>query len=388
MEFLHKSLEALPGARDTDLMFLKNVLKNPVLNSLAEVTEKLESSGAIQQSKPVIPGSSTTSLINEVREYCYKYFDQDRYARELFHLLSNPHFIAVMDAHDQVANKSYEEEHDVMKESDSIESDLPNEETPNAYKIDKIVGIRKKDDEPLGMTFRVEDDKHIVIARILRGGLVDRQGLLHVGDQILEVNGKPVIAPHQLMEQLRLSRGSVTLKIVPSFHESVITAPCYMRALYSYDPSSDSLLPCKELGIAFNQADVLEVLNQEDPNWWQARRTDIEDAPIGLIPSQVCFFSHLSLSMRIKLIYFFFVFRRNWKRKGKHLLDLNSIMLLKQLSVEQKSRKKRRRKCIKYKLTIILTRPNLPCMRKFVEFPRLSVKLCFLLVLKVLGEEL
>lgn len=280
MDYLQKSLEALPGARDTDLMFLKKVLKNPVLNSLVEVTEKLDS--AFQQSKPVIPGNST-SLINEVREYCYKYSDQDRYARELFHILSNPHLIAVMEAHDQVATKSYEEEHDAIKESDSIESDLPNEETPNAF---KIVGIRKKDDEPLGMTFRVEDD-HIVIARILRGGLVDRQGLLHIGDTILEVNGRPVSAPQQLMEQLRLSRGSVTLKIVPSFHESVVSAPCYMRALYSYDPTSDTLLPCKELGIAFNQGDVLEVLNQEDLNWWQARRTDIEDAPIGLIPSQV-----------------------------------------------------------------------------------------------------
>ena len=137
------------------------------------------------------------------------------------------------------------------------------------------------------MTVQTKGD-NIVISRILRGGLIDLQGLLHVGDIILEVNGNEVSTPQELIENLRKSKDSVWFKIVPSFQEQVNTAPCYMRALYSYDPSEDSLLPCKELGLGFNQGDVLEIVNQEDPNWWQARRTDIEDAPTGLIPSQVC----------------------------------------------------------------------------------------------------
>lgn len=44
---------------------------------------------------------------------------------------------------------------------------------------------------------------------------------------------------------------------------------CFVKALYTYDPAKDSLLPCKEIGLAFKQGDILQVLNQEDPNWWQ-----------------------------------------------------------------------------------------------------------------------
>lgn len=34
---------------------------------------------------------------------------------------------------------------------------------------------------------------------------------------------------------------------------------CYMRALFDYEPKEDSLLPCKEIGLAFNNGDVLQV---------------------------------------------------------------------------------------------------------------------------------
>lgn len=35
-----------------------------------------------------------------------------------------------------------------------------------------------------------------------------------------------------------------------------------MRALFSYDPKEDSLLPCKEIGLTFNQGDILQVSTQ------------------------------------------------------------------------------------------------------------------------------
>lgn len=47
------------------------------------------------------------------------------------------------------------------------------------------------------MTVKTEDGQ-LVIARILGGGAVDRQGLLHVGDVIGEVNGIPVRSAEQL----------------------------------------------------------------------------------------------------------------------------------------------------------------------------------------------
>lgn len=74
--------------------------------------------------------------------------------------------------------------------------------------------------------------------------------------------------------------------MIPSFNQTLATQPCYMRTLYSYDPSADGLLPCKELGLSFGMGEILEVLNQEDPNWWQARKiVDGDWSSVGLVPS-------------------------------------------------------------------------------------------------------
>lgn len=73
---------------------------------------------------------------------------------------------------------------------------------------------------PQGVTFRVEKDD-LVIARILHGGMIDRQGLLHVGDIIKEVNGKDVgNNPTELQEMLKDCSGGITLKILPSYRDA------------------------------------------------------------------------------------------------------------------------------------------------------------------------
>lgn len=60
----------------------------------------------------------------------------------------------------------------------------------------------------------------LVIARILHGGMIDQQGLLHVGDIIKEVNGQEVGSdPRALQEVLKNASGSVVLKILPSYQE-------------------------------------------------------------------------------------------------------------------------------------------------------------------------
>ena len=70
-----------------------------------------------------------------------------------------------------------------------------------------------------GVTFRVENGE-LVIARILHGGMIDQQGLLHVGDIIKEVNAKEVgDVPRVLQEMLKDASGSVVLKILPSYQE-------------------------------------------------------------------------------------------------------------------------------------------------------------------------
>lgn len=79
-----------------------------------------------------------------------------------------------------------------------------------------------------GVTFRVEKDD-LVIARILHGGMIDRQGLLHVGDVIKEVNGQDVgNNPTQLQEMLKDCSGGITLKILPSYRDA--PAPPQVKA--------------------------------------------------------------------------------------------------------------------------------------------------------------
>lgn len=62
---------------------------------------------------------------------------------------------------------------------------------------------------------------NLVITRILYGGVIDRQGLLHVGDIIKEVNGQEVGKnPTELQEILKDCSGGITLKILPSYIDS------------------------------------------------------------------------------------------------------------------------------------------------------------------------
>ena len=49
----------------------------------------------------------------------------------------------------------------------------------------QIVRIEKTS-EPLGATVRNEDDA-VVVGRIMRGGTAEASGLLHEGDEVLEV---------------------------------------------------------------------------------------------------------------------------------------------------------------------------------------------------------
>lgn len=68
----------------------------------------------------------------------------------------------------------------------------------------------------------------------------------------------------------------------------------HVKAHFDYDPEDDLYIPCRELGISFQKGDVLHVICQEDPNWWQAFREGEEDQTLaGLIPSRS--FQHQSV---------------------------------------------------------------------------------------------
>ncbi|MEQ2185092.1 hypothetical protein GOODEAATRI_014696 [Goodea atripinnis] len=116
-----------------------------------------------------------------------------------------------------------------------------------------------------GVTFRVENSE-LVIARILHGGMIDQQGLLHVGDIIKEVNGKEVDNdPKVLQEMLKEASGSVVLKILPSYQEPHTPRQAFVKCHFDYDPTHDNLIPCKEAEFDRHELRIYEEVAKVPP---------------------------------------------------------------------------------------------------------------------------
>lgn len=58
-----------------------------------------------------------------------------------------------------------------------------------------------------------------------------------------------------------------------------------MKAMVDYCPLQDSSIPCPSAGMAFSKGDLLEVVDQSDGRWWQARKLPCAVSCAGLIPS-------------------------------------------------------------------------------------------------------
>uniref|UniRef100_A0A671UY19 Protein associated with LIN7 2, MAGUK p55 family member a n=1 Tax=Sparus aurata TaxID=8175 RepID=A0A671UY19_SPAAU len=273
-----KDLPSGTGAKDIDLIFLKGIMESPIVRSLAKAHERLE------DVKLKAVRDDNVQLVTEILDSLNNLPEKDAAVAELAKILQEPHFKSLIEAHDKVASKCYEMPHAAVNSDASKTSSLMPADAV------RMIGIQKKAGEPLGVTFRVERGE-MVITRILHGSSIDRQGMLHTGDIIREVNGREVGSnPHELQELLRDCSGSITLKVLPSYRD---TPPppqvrkeeaVYLKPHFNYNPATDNLIPCKEAGLAFFKGDILHVVNKEDPNWWQARK--VVGGATGLIPSQ------------------------------------------------------------------------------------------------------
>ncbi|XP_068904760.1 protein PALS2 isoform X1 [Tenebrio molitor] len=280
-------IDGTSGINETDLIFLKGLMDSPIMKNLVKVQDKLEDLPVLP--KPVTKESK--EIIKDLTVRCSK--SKSKEAKELVDLLSTPHFKSLIECHDEVARIS-ENPKPVKTDISKLFPEL-NGMTGETF---RMVGVRKKNGEPLGLTVQVDDNENLVIARILEGGMIEKQGLLHVGDVILEVNGTPVNSAEELQTEVAKSKDSVTLKVGqpkdPETHASLVMngtnngvskkLTCYMRALYEYVPEEDTLLPCKEIGLPFDRGDILQIVDQRDPNWWQAKKVG-GDGRTGLIPS-------------------------------------------------------------------------------------------------------
>ncbi|XP_033911395.3 MAGUK p55 subfamily member 2b isoform X3 [Acipenser ruthenus] len=264
------------GANDLDLIFLKGIMESPIVRSLTKAHEKLE-----ETKLEAAVRDNNLELVQEILQDISPLVERNTSASELARILKEPHFQSLLETHDSVASKNFE----TPPPSPCAFLDTALNNQPVPPDAVRMVGIRKVAGEHLGVTFRVESSE-LVIARILHGGMIDQQALLHVGDIIKEVNGKEVgNDPKVLQEMLKEASGSVVLKILPSYQEPHPPRQVFVKCHFDYDPAHDSLIPCKEAGLKFNSGDILQIVNQEDLNWWQA--CHVEGGSAGLIPSQL-----------------------------------------------------------------------------------------------------
>uniref|UniRef100_A0A673K1M2 MAGUK p55 subfamily member 3-like n=1 Tax=Sinocyclocheilus rhinocerous TaxID=307959 RepID=A0A673K1M2_9TELE len=280
---LHETLALLtsqlrPDANHKeDMVFLKDVFSERSLSYLMKIHEKLRQYER-QSPTPVLHSAST--LAEDVAEELQS-GPMSAEEKELLHLLTSPHLKAVLSVHDTVAQKNFDPVLPPLP--DDFEDELDEESV-------KIVCL-VKNKEPLGATIRRDDSTGaVIVARIMKGGAADRSGLVHVGDELREVNGSSVMhkRPDEISQLLSQSQGSITLKIIPAIkdEDKLKESKVYMRALFDYTPLEDKATPCQEAGLPFKRGDILQVVSQDDQTWWQAKRVGDCNLRAGLIPSK------------------------------------------------------------------------------------------------------
>uniref|UniRef100_A0A671UMZ1 MAGUK p55 scaffold protein 3 n=1 Tax=Sparus aurata TaxID=8175 RepID=A0A671UMZ1_SPAAU len=292
---LHETLALLtsqlhPDANHKeDLVFLKDVFSERSLGYLMKIHDKLRQ---YEKHSPTPVLHSASCLAEDVEELQNGAMEDDE--RELLLLLTTPHLKAVLSAHDTVAQKNFDPVLPPLPED--LDDDLEEE----SVKIVRLV----KNKEPLGATIRRDEvTGAVIVARIMRGGAADRSGLVHVGDELREVNGNLIThkRPDEISQILSQSQGSITLKIIPAVAEEdkLKESRVYLRALFDYTPYEDKATPCQEAGLPFKRRDILQVVSQEDNTWWQAKKVGDSNLRAALVPSTQ--FQERRLRYRMKM---------------------------------------------------------------------------------------
>uniref|UniRef100_A0A8C9GCJ9 Uncharacterized protein n=1 Tax=Piliocolobus tephrosceles TaxID=591936 RepID=A0A8C9GCJ9_9PRIM len=262
-----------------DVGFLRDVFSEKSLSYLMKIHEKLR---YYERQSPTPVLHSAVALTEDVMELQAASVHSDE--RELLQLLSTPHLRAVLMVRDTVAQKNFDPVLPPLP--DNIDEDFDEE----SVKIVRLV----KNKEPLGATIR--GDEHsgaVVVARIMLSSCADGQslcllGLVHIGDELREVNGMAVLhkRPDEISQILAQSQGSITLKIIPATQEEdrLKESKVFMHVLFHYNPREDRAIPCQEAGLPFQGRQVLEVVSQDDPTWWQAKMAEVQvhDRPPSL----------------------------------------------------------------------------------------------------------
>ncbi|XP_051997940.1 peripheral plasma membrane protein CASK-like isoform X1 [Xyrauchen texanus] len=332
-----EEIHALTDCSEKDLDFLHSVFQDHHLHTLLDLYDKINTKSSPQiRNAPSDAVQKAKEVLEEIS--CYP---ENTDAKELRRILTQPHFMALLQTHDVVAHEVYSDEAlrvtpptSPYLNGDSPESTNGDMDLENVTRV-RLVQFQKNTDEPMGITLKMNDLNHCIVARIMHGGMIHRQGTLHIGDEIREINGISVAnqTVEHLQKMLREMRGSITFKIVPSYrmqqspcekespntsrqspanghssiYSSILDLPAtiqpkgcqisrppikdkfsikiYVRAQFEYDPMKDDLIPCKEAGIRFRVGDIIQIINKDDHNWWQGKLENTKNGTAGLIPS-------------------------------------------------------------------------------------------------------
>lgn len=299
---------------EADLAAVQSLLLSPAFRSALTIHSKVQEVWCCGQ-----PTLSSHHNVRQLVTECLNGLQQcgRPEAVELVSLLGRYEMEGLLYAHDRIAEVSTistaplndsnlsGDDMDAMPESAFISSHLSGHSPAHSAsgssqhhqdRTFKVISLEKSN-EPLGATVR-NDGEAVVVGRIVRGGVAERSGLLHEGDEIVEVNGVEVRGKsiNDVCDLVASMTGTITFLIVPVGSGSISKAPAgvlppnpvvHLKAHFDYDPEDDLYIPCKELGISFMKGDILHVISQEDANWWQAFREGEEDQTLaGLIPSR------------------------------------------------------------------------------------------------------
>nr|XP_048284717.1 MAGUK p55 subfamily member 4 [Myodes glareolus] len=261
-------------SRDVNgLYLLYDLLHSPWLQALLKVYDCLQK---FKERKLLPVTTHAQTLSCEVLELLRKASSSPE-IQELRRVLQAPHCKALLSAHDTVAQKDFE----------PLLPPLP-DNIPDSEEAMRIVCL-VKNQQPLGATIkRHELTGDILVARVIHGGLVERSGLLYAGDKLVEVNGVSVegLNPEQVIHILAMSCGTIMFKVVPVSAPPVSSQkPVHVRAMIDYWPQEDPDIPCVDAGLPFLKGDILQIVDQNDALWWQARKISDLAVCAALIPS-------------------------------------------------------------------------------------------------------
>ncbi|KAL1518148.1 hypothetical protein ABEB36_001817 [Hypothenemus hampei] len=287
---LRQAATNLPTTTNEELTFLNDLLQSKELNALVNIHNKILTAMDQKRYFPVPVLSQSMHVLGDVLHLLLQQQQsyRSRDSQELFQLLQRPHFQGLLCAHDAVAQKDYYPHLPEVSLFDPADENCDGDIDASEQTI-KIVQLVKSN-EPLGATIKTDEATgKIVIARVMHGGAADRSGLIHVGDEVVEVNGINVEGkePNDVLSILQNSEGTITFKLIPAESKmNVRESKVRVRAHFDYDSTTDPYIPCKEAGLDFRKRDVLHIVCQDDQYWWQARKEGDRNMRAGLIPSR------------------------------------------------------------------------------------------------------